>query len=276
MTDSRGREQTGRDRQHDSCHASTGEPYWPHMTVETGVIDPEVIAAPPPRVRRDRFFAVMSVIIALTVLAGFSRTYYLKGLFGTKTLTPFFHLHGAVFTCWVVLFAVQSALVRAGRTDIHRRLGIAGAALAPVMVVIGVMAAIDSLRRGFTPPNGPSPLVFFVIPLTDLLVFSVLVTAALVLRRKREDHKRLMLMATLAILTPAIARIPGIAAGGPPAFLGLTDLFIVSCMVYDKLANGRVARAFWWGGLFIIVSQPLRFLIAQTSVWLTFAQWMSR
>ena len=68
----------------------------------------------------------------------------------------------------------------------------------------------------------------------------------------------------LSILTPAIARLPGIAAAGPPAFLGLTDLLIVVCMVYDKIAFGRVHRAFLLGGLFIIVSQPLRFLIAGT------------
>ena len=244
------------------------------MTEITGVVNP--VGTARLRSRPDRFFAVMSVIIALTVFAGFSRTYFLKGLFGSKTLTPFFHLHGAVFTSWILLFVTQSALVRAGRTDIHRRLGVAGAMLAPVMVVIGVLAAIDSARRGFTPPGGPPPLVFFVIPLADLAVFSVLVTAGIWLRRQRDDHKRLMLMATLGILTPAIARLPGIAAAGPPAFLGLTDLLVVGCIVYDRMARGRFHRAFVWGGLFIIVSQPLRFLLAGTSAWLTFARWMTR
>ena len=218
----------------------------------------------------------MSVIAALTVFAGFSRTYFLKGYFGTKPLTLFFHLHGAVFTGWIVLFVVQSALVRAGRTDIHRQLGIAGALLVPVMVVIGVMAATGSARRGFTPPNGPPPLVFFVIPMMDLVVFSSLVATALWFRRLPDVHKRLMLLATISILTPAIARLPGVAAAGPPAFLGLTDLFIVICMVYDKVARGRVHRAFWWGGLFIIASQPLRFLLAQSDAWMTFARWMTR
>ena len=246
------------------------------MSAETGVVNPAVPSRIRPRWRQDRFFAAMSVLAALTVFAGFSRTYFLKGLFGTKPLTLFFHLHGAVFTSWVVLFVVQSALVRAGRTDIHRRLGVAGALLVPVMVVIGVMAAIDSARRGFTPPGGPPPLVFFVIPMVDLVVFSTLVGTGIWLRRQADDHKRLMLLATISILTPAIARLPGIAAAGAPAFLGLTDLFIVVCMVYDRIARGRIHRAFLWGGLFIIVSQPLRFLLAQTDAWLTFARWMTR
>ena len=244
------------------------------MSVNPAVVDPGVVSSRRPS-RPDRFFAAMSVIAALTVFAGFSRTYFLKGFFGTKPLTLFFHLHGAVFSAWIVLFVVQSALVKAGRTDIHRRLGVAGALLVPVMVVIGVMAAIDSARRGFTPPNGPPPLVFFVIPMVDLLVFATLAGTGIALRRRSADHRRLMLLATISILTPAIARLPGVAAAGPPAFLGLTDLFIVVCMVYDKAVHGRVHRAFLWGGLFIILSQPLRFLLAQTALWLTFARWMT-
>jgi len=246
------------------------------MSANTEDVHPGVAPSRKSRWRQDRFFVAMSVIAALVVFAGFSRSYFLKGFFGTKPLSLFFHLHGVVFSAWIVLFVVQSALVRSGRTDIHRRLGVFGALLVPVMVVIGVMAGIDSARRGFTPPNGPPPLVFLIIPLTDLLVFSTLVATGIRLRRKPEYHKRLMLLATISILTPAIARLPVVSAGGPAAFLGLTDLLIVGCMLFDKVSNGRVHRAFLWGGLFIIASQPLRFLVAQTDVWLSFARWAIR
>ncbi len=245
------------------------------MNAETAAESPAVIARAQPRWRQDRFFAVMSVIALLTVFAGFSRTYYLKGFFGTKALTPFFHLHGVVFSTWIVLFVAQAALVRAGRVDLHRRMGIAAAILVPLMVVVGLMAAIDSARRGFSPPNGPPPLVFFVVPVTDLIVFSSLVAAGLWRRREPQDHKRLMLLATISILTPAIARLPGIAAAGPLAFLGLTDAFIVVCMLSDWLSRRRVHRAFLWGGVFIIASQPLRFAVAGTDAWLRFARWMT-
>ena len=249
------------------------------MTAEAEVAAdlPVVTRANGPRGRRDRiFFASMAIAVALTVFAGFSRTYFLKGIFGTRALSPFFHLHGLVFTTWIILFVVQVSLVSAGRTDIHRRLGVAGAILAPLMVVIGLMAAIDSARRSFTPPGGPPPLVFFAIPIGDLVVFSTLVAAGLWLRRRSDAHKRLMLLATISILTPAIARLPGVAAAGPLAFLGLTDLFVVACLVYDRVGNGRIHRAFLWGALLIIVSQPVRFLIAGTAPWLVFARWVTR
>lgn len=249
------------------------------MSAETKVAEdvPVTTRGRAPRWRQDRiFFAGMAAAAALIVFAGFSRTYFLKGFFGTRPLSLFFHVHGVVFTFWIVLFVVQILLVAAGRTDIHRRLGVAGVVLAMLMVVIGLMAAIDSARRGFTPPGGPPPLVFFVVPVADLVVFSSLVAAGLWLRRRSDAHKRLMLLATISILTPAIARLPGVMAAGPLAFLGLTDLFVLACLVYDRVARGRIHRAFLWGGLLIIVSQPVRFLIGGTAAWLEFARWLTR
>jgi len=86
----------------------------------------------------------------------------------------------------------------------------------------------------------------------------------------------LMLLATLALLTPAIARLPGIAAAGPPAFWGLTDLFVVACFVYDRLTGGRIHSAFKWGGLFVLSMQPVRLIVGGTGPWLALAGWLTR
>jgi hypothetical protein len=74
-----------------------------------------------------RFFTGLAVAVALSVFAGFAPTYYLKGLYGTRALSPFLHFHGMLFTSWILLFVTQTALVAAKRTDLHRRLGIVGA-----------------------------------------------------------------------------------------------------------------------------------------------------
>ena len=227
--------------------------------------------------RRDRFFYTgMAIAAALVVFAGFAPTYYLKGAFGGRPLSPLLQAHGLIFTSWILLFVVQTSLVASRRTPLHRRLGVVGGVIAVAMLIAGTMAAIDSARRGFTPPGGPPPLTFVIIPLGDLLVFAVLVGAALYLRRQSQTHKRLMLLATLALLTPAIARLPGIAAAGPPAFWGLTDLFIVACFVYDRVTTGRIHPAFKWGGLFVLVMQPVRLIVGGTGPWLAFAQWLTR
>lgn len=230
-----------------------------------------------PRGKDRRFYTVMAVLIALTVFAGFAPTFYLRGLFEQKKeLTSLVILHGILFTSWIALFVTQVRLVAAKRTDIHRKLGVVGGFLATAMPIVGVTAAIASAKRGFTPPNGPPPLVFMAIPLTDMIVFPTLVGLALLFRRRTDIHRRLMLVGTLAILTPAIARIGFIRPYGIPAFLGLTDLFILGAVAYDRIRNGRFHPAFVWGGLFVIASQPARILFARTETWHAIATWLTR
>jgi len=227
--------------------------------------------------RTDRmFFAAMAVAILATVFVGFAPTYYLKGLFGAPALSPLLHAHGVVFTAWILLFVVQVSLVAAKRTDRHRRLGVAGGILAALMLGVGAMVAIDAARRGFTPPGGPPPLSFLIIPLGDLVVFGALVAAALYSRRRSEAHKRLMLLATIGLLTPAIARMPAVAAGGILGFYALTDLFAIVCLVYDRVAHRRVHPALVKGSLFLIASQPARLFLGGTATWLAFAGWLTR
>ncbi len=218
----------------------------------------------------------MAVAIIFTVFAGFAPTFYLRGLFETKPLSNLLILHGILFTSWILIFFVQVRLVVGKRTDIHRKLGVAAGVLAIVMPVVGFLAAINSAKHGFTPPNGPPPLVFLLIPLVDMVVFPILVGLGLYFRQRSDIHKRLMLLATLALLTPAIARIPFIRPFGLPAFLGMTDLFIIACLVYDRVRNGRLHPAFLWGGLFIIAMQPVRILFASTPLWHSIATWLTR
>ena len=220
-----------------------------------------------------RLYIWFAVFMPVIVLLGFARTYYLKGFFGNPPLPGLLvHLHGLVMTSWVVLFVTQVSLVATGRTRTHQRLGVLGAILAVLIVVVGVLTGIAGAARGASP--GPPPLRFLVIPLGDMLVFAILVGTALYFRRGRLDiHKRLMLLAAVNLLAPAIARIPlqFIAAGGALAFFGLTDLILLACVGFDTIRNRRLHPAFLWGMLFIIAFQPLRLMLAGTDVWMRFA-----
>jgi len=223
--------------------------------------------------RNDRlFYTGMSLVIVATVFVGFAPTYYLKSYFHAAPLPPLVHLHGLVFTGWILLFVTQTVLVAGRRIDLHRRLGLVGAVLAALLVVIGLTTAIVSARRNFAAGN-QGALTFLAIPFGDMLVFSVLVTAGIRYRRRAEAHKRLMLLATISILDAAIVRWPlAIMAAGPVAFFGVTDLLIVAGLVYDLVSRRRVHPAYIWGGLLILASQPLRLAIAGTSAWLAFAR----
>lgn len=230
-----------------------------------------------PRRRRERwFYLCMSAAVAITVFAGFAPTYYLRPRFTTAPLMPLLHLHGLVFTSWVVLFVTQTTLVAAHRTDIHRRLGIVGGVIAVLMILIGFSTAVIRAKQGATPVPDVSPLSFLVVPFGDMFVFAILVGAGFYYRRRSDVHKRLMMLATISILAAAIARLPlAIMKAGPPAFFGLTDLFVVACVLYDLITLKRIHRTTVIAGLFIVASQPLRLLLGGTHAWLAFAAWLT-
>jgi hypothetical protein len=146
--------------------------------------------------------------------------------------------------------------------------------LALLVLVVGVTTAITAAARGVSP--GPPPLIFLVVPLGDMLVFALLAGAGLLLRRRSDYHKRLMLLASVGMLTAAFARFPFdlISTGGLPAFFALNDLCVIFCVAYDTAKHRRLHPAFGWGALLIVASQPLRLLIASTPAWLQFASWL--
>ena len=228
------------------------------------------------------FYGGMAIAMGLTVFAGFATTYYLrfsaggpKATFSGGPFTPLVHVHGALFTAWVLLFIVQTALVASHRVAVHRRLGMAGAVLAAAMVVAGTLMAIAAAARGSAPP-GVDPLTFLAIPLFDMILFPSFVIAALLRRRDKEAHKRLMLLAYISIIAAAVARIPGVLPGGPPAFFGLSFLFVVVAGLYDFLSRGRVHKVYLWGGALIAVSVPLRLAISKTGAWRSLAELLTR
>ena len=223
------------------------------------------------------FYGGMAIGMALTVFIGFARTYYLSAFFGTNTTSsggPFstlVRLHAALFTTWVVLFIVQTSLVATHRVALHRRLGIAVATLALTMILVGTATALQMALRGGAPP-GIDPRAFLAIPLGDMLVFATLSGAALVLRSNREAHKRLMLLAYIAILVAAVARFPAVLPLGPLWFFGLTFLPPLALGVsYDLWTRRRVHPAYVWGGALLILSVPLRLAISTTEGWRSLA-----
>ena len=231
------------------------------------------------------FFLAMTVAILAAVLVGFARTFFLRPLFPEIVAEfaapePYFLVHGVFFAVWFALLAVQAVLVTFERVDLHRRLGPLGALLAAAMLVLGVVGVLIAAHRptGFIGVPVP-PLQFMVQPLTELLLFAVFVGLAVHLRRDPASHKRLMLLGSIALLGAAIVRWPVslVMAESPvPGFTAtdlLVDLFIVPIAAWDLLTRGRPHPATLWGGLALILSQPLRWLPSGTEAWLSFAQW---
>jgi hypothetical protein len=215
-----------------------------------------------------------ALVAAFIVFAGFAPTYYLKGIFDSPDLTTLKHIHGAVMTTWFVLFGTQAWLVSAGNVRLHRQLGVAGIFLAVLLIAVGMQLGIASARAGVSPLASISPLVFLVLPVGEMVTFAGLFSSAIALRRRSDWHKRLMLVASIAMVSPAIARLPFITEGGPPAFFGIADLVILSCIAFDTAINRRLHPAFAAAFAWVVAMQVGRLAISQTALWMEVASWL--
>jgi hypothetical protein len=237
----------------------------------------EFTAAGPTHALRERyFFSAMAITLALVVFAGFAPTFYLRSYFeSANVLTPGLVVHGVVFSAWMALLVAQTALIAGRRADWHRRLGVLGTGLGAVMMIVGAYIAVTRARELMqVVPDPNAVLSFLTIPFGTLIVFPVLLGAALYYRRRAGFHKRLVIIATLEPVMAAVARLPGMAPYGNTGFFVGTDLLLVPIAVYDLLTLKRLHPATLWGGLFFIASEPVRPLVGDTAAWLQFARWI--
>jgi hypothetical protein len=238
----------------------------------TIVVESSAIEKPSGRAAEHLFFGGMSGLIALVVFVGFARTYYLAGIFGAKPLAaPVVHVHGAAFTCWIVLLVAQTSLVGTGHTSTHRRLGLLGLGLAPLMVVLGVLVADEMLQRTAAIPGFDSPLIF-AVALSEIAGFAVPVFFGFYLRRRSAFHKRLILIGTIATTTAGFGRWPvSFLLHKPlPAMLAAFTLLLL-LIGFDLLSTRRLHRATVFGSAWVVFIELTGFAVGHTAAWQVFA-----
>lgn len=228
------------------------------------------------RARSDRwFFSGTALAQVALIVWGFSPSYFVRAASGVPPLSGLLHVHGALFSAWLVLLLTQTTLVAAKRTPVHRRLGVAGGILALAMLVAGYLAAIDAARRGSALP-GMTPQAFLIIPMLGVAVFGGLVAAAFAMRVRPDYHKRLIMLATAGgLLGAGVARIPAFQPFGPLGFLGVPDLFVVALVGYDLVTLRRIHPATLAGGAVVVGAQILQLTSANSAAWLAIASWLT-
>ncbi len=223
------------------------------------------------------FFLAMAVLLTVTMVVGFAKTYFLAGVFLAKLPAPLIHIHGAVFTCWFLLLLTQSALAFVHRVDLHRKLGICGIVIACLMLPLGILATAEYLAR-----EAAQRWIALatVMPVAELSIFSVLAAAAFLARRKPAIHKRLILLATIGLIGAAVGRMEflpywhfrGVAA--IRLVWAYTYVFLLALAVYDLWSTRRVNPATVWGSVFMISVQQVMLLVSATPPWLEFVSRM--
>jgi hypothetical protein len=230
-------------------------------------------------VARPRFYPLIALALAIFTIVGFSRTYYFRFLTDLPPLTVLVHLHGLVFTAWLALFIAQTRLVAAHRVDLHMKLGMAGVAIALLIVVVGLATVAVKANEPRIHASGLTPTQFTVVGVTSLCMFAAFVALGLAFRRRAALHKRFMVLAMIAVLTPPSSRVL--------TMLGLREhwsylvpiapaLFVAWCLIQDWRQHRRVHPVYVFGGVAIVALWPLRLMVGRSEWYQPIGDWIAR
>ena len=242
----------------------------------------------PPRADRWFFIGVGLLMIVLNLVAFGPSIIDPSGRRAPLPFTPLVAAHVVVSTLFLFVFLAQATLVAAGRTDVHRRLGIFGALLAAALVVLSYFALVDEARRGFDLSGDlsslPAPpgmeVAATMSPVIQLVLFGILFGAALGYRHRPEVHKRLILIAVLGILsqppmTHVITHWGALHPWAPLLFPLSSAVFLTPSAIHDRVVNGRIHPVSIWVPIVALVAQITFFgVIAATPLWSSMAKWM--
>ena len=224
---------------------------------------------------RHWFYTAIGLAITAIVFIGFARTYYLKAWFDPSPLTLRLHLHGFALSAWLVLFLVQAWLVAAHRRTVHMRLGIAGAILAAVAVVTTYAAGLESAaHRGAQNHFVAVSRLYSTIELATL--FGLFVAAGIIFRRRPEIHKRLMVLAMLAVVGPGAHRAVVLIVGHSmrDAHILVIAVLLTVALGYDWRTRGTPHPVLLWGGILLIALQLTRQLVGGSELWQQIGNWL--
>jgi hypothetical protein len=200
------------------------------------------------------FYFAMSLLFAAIVVVGFSRTVN-QNLFHPAIPRPLIlWFHGAAFSAWVVFFIFQSALVRTHNVKWHRFFGWFGAGLGAAMVLLGFTTAVVMGRFDAVQLHQPDP-AFLSIPFYDMVAFAVPLVLAISWRRKPEFHRRLLFIATCALMDAPFGRFDFLFNNN--LFFACLDAVLLLGVARDLLVNRRVHTVYRYALPLVIMGQGL-------------------
>ena len=226
------------------------------------------------------FFQALAALVVVVVFVGFAQTFYLSGVLKVPRWKAFaapphalvVNVHGAIFSAWAILLLAQTSLVRARRVDLHRRLGLVGFALACLVVLGGVAVVCEQSARFYRPGRSiitGTAQVFRVVGFAGLAYFGFRQ------RRNPRSHKRLMLLATIALLPAPLVRWPAFIAGNFPLALACCYSLLALVAFYDWWSTGKVLLATLLGSVTVVATNPpIAEAFTHNAVWLRVATQM--
>ena len=174
-------------------------------------------------------------------------------------------IHGIVTTCWFLLLVVQAGLLKLRSVKRHRQIGIAGWWLIGAVFVTGLPAAIGLGARlveaGLQDNSDLYTADHWAQIARDSLLFALFASVAiagLIYRKRIEVHKRFLLLASVVLTTPGLARLSQFKifqwVPEPLGFLGSFAILLLLPALRDRFVGGQIHPILKWGGPLVFLT----------------------
>jgi hypothetical protein len=236
---------------------------------------PPVVRAAPFRFRS--FYFLMSLLISGVVAYGFGQTIG-ENLIHPSVSRPWvLYVHASIFFGWVAVFVVQTALVQTRHVRWHRRFGWVGAVTGASIPLLGVVTSLSMARfnilHGLDSPDGAA--AFLIVPLNDMVDFSICVAIGISWRRRPEYHRRLLLIATCCLTAAAFARLPFITIQALRWYAGV-DALILLGLARDLIVNRNIHAVYRYALPAVVFGQVVTMILflQRVPAWMAIGRWL--
>ena len=231
------------------------------------------------------FTAASFIVITLT---GFIPDSLMKiGMVQAGARPPFppaLHVHAVLMGSFLLLLLAQTWLMATGRKAMHMQFGVAGVAVAVLLVLAGAVLAPTMYYETWNalqaaPPAARDQLQQILAIKENILLLQLRIGVlfplflAIGISARAGDpglHKRMVILATAVPIEAAIARmtwLPTTMPGSPVSAVLFGLLIIAPMFAWDVIRNRSVHRAYWWWLSIYAATAVLVELLWDTPAW---------
>ncbi len=190
-------------------------------------------------------------------------------------------IHAVVFSAWMLILTAQVLLVLGNRVAWHRKMGWVAAGWACLMAVFGPWAAIAYQVVNLNGPVGDPP--FLSVQLLNTVNFMALLVWGITLRKNPAAHRRMMILATVALADPGFSRFSGWLWPNEPLKIAVWffyvfygNVLLVALMTGWDWWRGRLMRSFLIGAAGLLATEFVASLLYFWGPWKTLtAGWVA-
>lgn len=210
----------------------------------------------------DSFYVRMGLVLIILLFAGFI-PFIIARSEAAGPMSPLLVWHGIVTLGWFILYLFQASLIPKGNIKLHMLMGKSSLILAAVLIITAALVAQNSFDRGSSSSTPFTPEHFIILPLLDIVGFTVFYSLAFVKRKQAATHKHFMLLTGIIIMDPGIARL-ALTIGFMPIGLLIHFGLIGAMILYDRKRDGRIHNATKFGLAFLVLRYAMVFLVGPT------------